>query len=202
MCIPNFVQQWNLKPGSGGSTCYETRILLIMINKTDVFRLRELYFFKPNKKCLCNMECPEQTLSNILLQLMFAIKFSYLDWVEGHTILIICTKGTQYSIDTPSTPQLILNRHSININCQSSQSTNFWSMYMSRQHWADYQLNVDQVFIEYRPSIDQVVDWVLSEMLIKGIDHHLTADTFSTLHMMPLFCNQYNEHLIQVWCCF
>lgn len=79
-----------------------------------------------------------------------------------------------------------LDRHSINTSVDtwwtlhrhlSQQSTNFRLMHVScLTLGTDYWPTDDQVSIKCRPSIN----WVVDEVLIKGIDWHSTVDTFNT----------------------
>lgn len=77
----------------------------------------------------------------------------------------------QHLIDTPSIPRLTRDGHSIDISVNSRLIFD-WCMWVA-WHLA---LTTDRLMIKCRPSID----WVVDEVLIKGIDWHLTVDTFST----------------------
>lgn len=86
------------------------------------------------------------------------------------------TLDYEYSIATPSTPQLTLNQHF------GQQSVRSWllldpCMWVG-QHSADYRPAIDQVLIKCQLGIDQDINWVLFEMLIQGIDwgYWLTLD--------------------------
>jgi len=121
----------------------------------------------------------------IVLWLIYTSCFGFMctknihGWVSSDTLnqYTWFTLDYEYSVDTPSTPQLTLNQHF------GQQSVRSWLLLdpciWVGQHLADYRLAVDQVLRSVNQVLIRIsIKYCLisrSRVLIKGIDWHSTV---------------------------